>query len=398
MQNAFYKMISLYRKAGWLLVLGLFISSSVFGQFYNGSQLSFGKNRVQYQKFNWQYFRTNQFDVYFYPTGKSLAEYTLYKAPQFIEEIEKMLNFSASKKIQFIIYNTQSDFRESNFAYDDADFYNQGGVTNIYGTKVYLYFDGNHAHLDRMIRSGIMNIYAHLLVQGQSVGSNISSESLLSVPNWYYSGLSSFIGEKWNSVLDAHVKDGILTQRYAAFDELSPVDATYAGHSFWKFVVDRYGENAISNILYATRSSKSYEKGFYYVTGVEYKKLLVDWYRYYYVIYKKDTKRTMPEGDGFLKKTNKARDYNQLCLSPNGESFAYVTNQSGQIKIWLHTSDMKKPKMIYRRYQKIEDNPDLTFPLLAWHPTGEILGFTLEDRGRCYYYPFVIESNKLEKR
>ena len=43
-------------------------------QFYNGSQLSFGKSRVQYQQFNWQYLRAEQYDVYYYPTGRALAQ------------------------------------------------------------------------------------------------------------------------------------------------------------------------------------------------------------------------------------------------------------------------------------------------------------------------------------
>ena len=385
------------KKISLLLFLLFVFSFSLRAQFYNGSQISFGKNRVQYQKFNWTYYRTEQFDVYFYPTGKELADYTLYKVPEFIGEIEKLLNFTSYKKLQFIVYNTQSDFRESNFGLDNENFYNQGGVTNIYGTKIYLYFDGNHEHFDRMIRSGIMNIYAHLLVEGQSVSSNISSESLLDVPNWYYSGLASYYGENWNSELDAYVKDGILTQRFAVFDQLSPVEATYAGHSFWKFIVDRYGQNAITNILYSTRSAKNFERGFYYVTGVDYKRLLVDWYRYYYVIYKKDMKRNLPENDGIVKRPQK-RDYSQITLSPDGKSFAFVSNEAGQVKIWLKTADMKKPKVIFKRYQKIEDNPDLSFPLLAWHPDGTILGFTIEDEGRCYYYPYFIETGKLGKR
>lgn len=367
-------------------------------QFYNGSQLSFGKNRVQYQEQNWQYYRTNQFDVYFYPTGKALAEYTLAKVPQMIEEVERLLNFPSSKKLQFIVYNTQADFRESNFAYDNDNFYNQGGVTNIYGTKIYLYFDGNHAHFDRMIKSGIMNIYAHWVIDGMSLGANISSESLLDVPNWYYSGLSSYVGEKWNSTLDAYVKNGILTQRYAVFDELSPVDATYAGHSFWRFIVDRYGESSIPAILYATRSYRSHERGFLYVTGVPFKQLLINWYRYYYVMYSKDVKRDKPDGDLVLAKTKRTRHYNQFRLSPNGENFAFVTNEAGKISIWLHDSTTHQPKKIFRRYQKTEDNPDLSYPLIAWHPSNQILGFTIEDAGRCYYYPYNIETQKLEKR
>ena len=149
-----------YKTKKYSILIILFIGNCFYasGQFYNGSQLSFGKNRVQHQKFNWLYYRTDQYDVYYYPTGKALAEYTTWKAAQYIEEIETFLNFSSSKKLQFIVYNTQSDFRESNFAYDDAEFYNQGGITNVYGTKIYLYFDGNHQHLDQMIRSGIMNI------------------------------------------------------------------------------------------------------------------------------------------------------------------------------------------------------------------------------------------------
>lgn len=385
------------KKISLLLLLLFIFIVNLNGQFYNGSQISFGKNRVQYQKFNWTYYRTEQFDVYFYPTGKELADYTLYKVPVFISEIEKFLNFSSYKKLQFIVYNTQSDFRESNFAFDNEDFYNQGGVTNIYGTKIYLYFDGNHAHFDKMIRSGIMNIYAHLLVEGQSVASNISSESLLNIPMWYYSGLASYYAENWNSELDAFVKDGILTQRFANFDQLSLVEAAYAGHSFWKFIVDKYGPNAIANILYSTRSSKNFERGFYYVTGVEYKKLLVDWYRYYYVIYKKDTKRNLPENNGIVKNPKK-KDYSQITLSPDGKSFAFVSNDAGQVKIWLKTASMNKPKVIFKHFQKIEDNPDLSFPLLAWHPDGHILGFTFEEKGRCYYYPFLIETGKLGKK
>jgi Tol biopolymer transport system component len=389
--------LSKIKKILLLLFLLFIFIVNLKGQFYNGSQISFGKNRVQYQKFNWTYYRTEQFDVYFYPTGKDLADYTLHKVPGFISEIEKFLNFSSYKKLQFIVYNTQSDFRESNFAFDNEDFYNQGGVTNIYGTKIYLYFDGNHAHFDKMIRSGIMNIYAHLLVEGQSVASNISSESLLNVPIWYYSGLASYYAESWNSELDAFVKDGILTQRFANFDQLSLVEAAYAGHSFWKFIVDKYGPNAIANILYSTRSSKNFERGFYYVTGVEYKKLLVDWYRYYYVIYKKDTKRNLPENNGIVKNPKK-KDYSQITLSPDGKSFAFVSNDAGQVKIWLKTTSMNRPKMIFKHFQKIEDNPDLSFPLLAWHPDGHILGFTFEEKGRCYYYPFLIETGKLGKK
>ncbi len=369
-----------------------------YAQFYNGSQISFGKNRVQHQNFNWQYMRAEQYDVYFYPTSKALAQYVFFKTPQYIKEIENLLHYSSRSKFQIIVYNTQEDFRESNFAYDDEDFYNQGGVTNIYGTKIYVYFDGNRAHFDKMIRSGIMNVYAHWLVQGATVGSNITYDYLMDVPNWFFTGLASYYGEPWNSDVDLHVQDGILTQRYADFDDLPPRDATYAGHSFWKYIVDNYGEESIYKVLYTTRSTKSMSRGFTYVTQTPYQTLLYNWYKYFTVMYYPDLDRQMPDGNGIVKHPKRKREYAHFCYSPDGESYAYVTNEAGQVRVWLKTANRQNPKCIFKRFQKIEDNPDLTFPLLAWHPDGGVLGMTFESKGHCYYYPYDIEQKKWQKR
>ena len=127
MTNPFRNRLKRCKMLCFLLLALLFfgVSSPLHAQFYNGSQISFGKNRVQHQNFNWQYLRADQYDVYFYPTGKALAQYVYYKVPQYLGEMAQLLNYTSQKKLQFIVYNTQQDFRESNFAYDDEEFYNQ---------------------------------------------------------------------------------------------------------------------------------------------------------------------------------------------------------------------------------------------------------------------------------
>ncbi|MDR0207131.1 MAG: hypothetical protein LBI45_07755 [Bacteroidales bacterium] len=389
-----------------LLCLFFTIFSSLFGQFYNGSQLAFGKSRVQYQDFNWQYYRNSQFDVYFYPNSRAVADYVYAITPEIIKEIEANFNFTSEKKLQFIVYRTNSDFKESNFNYDNDDFYNQGGVTNIYGSKVYLFFDGNHSNLNKMIRSGIASVYASGIVQGQSVRANMVSDYTMEEPNWFISGLSSYIADNWNSSLEAQVREGILSKRYKSLDDLSPIEATLAGHAFWRFITDRYGEDAISTILHACRAKRNVERGFTYATGKRFKDLIEEWYRYYVVAFSKDKSRDKPNSYPLVNKPKKTRLYKELSISPDGESYAFVTNEAGQIKVWVKTPNDKKPKAVFRKYAKTEDNPDLSFPKLAWHPDGEILGFTIEDKGRTkkiktvmsYYYPFIVNTKKLQPR
>ena len=100
-------------KTNWLSALGfvmcLLVSSSAFAQFYNGSQMEFGKNRVQYEKTDWFFYRFDRFDVYFYLGGGELAEYTMRASDRAIRDLEKTFDFTLDKRFQIIIYNKLSE-------------------------------------------------------------------------------------------------------------------------------------------------------------------------------------------------------------------------------------------------------------------------------------------------
>ena len=107
------------------------MSFRVSAQFYNGSQMTFGKNRVQYTDFLWTYFRFNNFDVYYYLNGKELAQHTADYAGKYIPEIEAKLQTTLDRKTQFVVYNTYSDLKQSNIGLMNNERYNTGGITHI---------------------------------------------------------------------------------------------------------------------------------------------------------------------------------------------------------------------------------------------------------------------------
>ena len=95
----------------FLFLLVAFLAMDFFtfegkAQFYNGSNLTFGKNRVQYQNFNWYFYRNNRCDVYFYSKGKQMAQYALKYGNQEIENFEQKFGYGLGEKVQFIIYAT----------------------------------------------------------------------------------------------------------------------------------------------------------------------------------------------------------------------------------------------------------------------------------------------------
>ena len=368
----------------WLILFsGILFSVTGRAQFYNGSQMVFGKSRVQYSNFLWLYFRFDKFDTYYYLNGKELALYTAEYADKHIKEIELDLQSNLEEKVQFIIFNTLSDLKQSNIGlFGDWDYYNTGGVTRIIGGRVLLFFDGNYEHFDRQIRAGIAQVILNNMMYGTGIGAQIKNNALFSVPEWYVNGLVSFISRKWDAEIENQVREAILNRKYEKFNSLTGEEATYAGHSLWNYIAMKYGSSSIPNIVYMARLSRNVEKGFQSVIGVSFKSVIQEWLTFYKEVYHTQAVgRTAPQGDLLNKRNKPDRIYRSLKIGPEGGKVAYATHNLGIYKIFIQDTGTGKKRRIFRGGYRLADRPDYSYPLIAWHPSGRILAFLVERKG-----------------
>jgi len=368
-------------------------------QFYNGHQMTFGKNRVQYIDFYWQYYRFNKLDTYFYYGGRELAQFTGKYANDRISEIEDIFDYSLSKRLILIIYNKQSDFIQSNIGLiTGKDQYNIGGVTQIVNNKVFLYFEGEYPKFKEQISKAIAQVIVNEMLYGNDIKDKVTNSVLLNLPEWYIKGLISYVAHDWSVEMENYVKDGILSNRYKKFNRLQGKDATYAGHSIWRYIAETYGTSVIPNILYLSRLSKNVESGFLYVLGIPLKDLTDEWLSYYQVKYENnDEKRALPDGKQIIKKPKKNVTYKQLKISDDGKYIAYVTNEIGKYKVWLYNLETNKKKVIYKHGHKLEQIVDYSYPVLAWHPTSKLLNIITEEKGHVYMNYYLFDTRKIEK-
>ena len=387
--------------AAWILVLfAVLCAGALRAQFYNGSQLTFGKSRVQYSDRIWLLFRFSKFDTYYYQNGQELARYTAEYADKHIKEIERSLQSNLEQKVQFIIFNNLSDLKESNIGlFNDWEYYNTGGVTRIIGGRVMLFFDGNYEHYDQQVRAGIAQVILNGMIFGTGIGSQIKNTALFTVPDWYMNGLISFISRKWDPAVEDQVRDAVLNGKYGRFNGLSGEEATWAGHSLWHYVSLKYGAAVIPNIVYMARLNRNVEKGFQNVLGIEFQTLLNEWLEYTKELYTKQEAGCIPPEGTVLNKRNKPdRLYNSLKISPDGNSVAYATHQLGIYKIWVQDTEKGKKRRIYRGGYRIADRPDFSYPVIAWHPSGTILAFVIERKGNIWLCFYNLDDKTLERQ
>ncbi|MDY0216965.1 MAG: hypothetical protein RBS19_08430 [Bacteroidales bacterium] len=377
----------------WILVFPSILSA----QFYNGMHMNFGKNRIQHQDFNWMYYRSDRCDVYFYPKGKKIAQYVLKYGSKEIEEMEQKIGNALEQKIQFVIYTNYKDFKESNIGLMGENLYNTGGVNYISGNKVFLYFDKGYRDLDKMMQGGIASIIISEMLYGGSVFSQVKNQTMLSVPFWFSEGLLSFYTDYWSFDLDDEYRKLILNNRAADITKLKGHDAVVAGHAFWKFVADKYSDRTVAGVVNMTRNIRNYDKAILYTLGTTFYilyKASLEHYKQKYVI---DLERDLPENQKAIK-TKKQTDYTQFAVANTHRHIAYVTNREGQERVWLKLENKKRARKIYKFHHRIEENPDFSYPLLAWYPRGEMLGMIYREKEQMYYVTYDVGTKERLKR
>ncbi len=382
-----------------LIITFLLISALANGQFYNGMQMSFGKSRVQYNNFYWQYYRFAKFDTYFNQYGKELALYTEWFANSEIKRLETLLDYTLEKRIIFLVYNKLTDFRQSNIGLMNGnEDYNTGGVTRITNNKVSLYFEGDHKKFEQQISAAIAEVILNEMLYGSDLRENMTNSTLINLPQWFTKGLLSYLSNNWSVEIEDRVKDGILSGKYRKFNRLTGDDATYAGHSFWRFIEKTYGRSIIPNIIYITKINKNTKNGFLYVVGSSIKELSVEWASYYNDKFKAFNGKTEDVGFQIVKRPRKTRVYQNIKLCPDGTYISYVTNVLGQYRLWLFNQKTGKRKCLLKREHRLDQIPDYTFPVVAWHPSGRILTFITEEGGGLILTHYDLENKEFTRR
>jgi Tol biopolymer transport system component len=372
---------------------------TVNAQFYNGSQLEFGKNRIQYKPLDWSFYRYDRFDVFFYAGGKDLSHLTAKIAKTYLPELESRFDYTLQNRLQLLIFDRLSDLKQSNVGIDASLANNLGGVTRQVGNKILLYNENGTVDFVKQIHAGIAEALVSEFLYGNDFRERLRSATLLNIPDWYLKGLVAWLSDSWNTQIENRVRDGIISGRYMQFNRLTGVDAVMAGQSIWHYIAATYGEKVIPEILEVTRINRSVESGFQYVLGIGLKGINQEWLNYYDKKYfYNDTLFDELSGSIRSGKYREGYIYHQPQISPDGNSVAWVRNDHGKNTVWLAPFEGGKNRKLFTSGRKLPTLNDQSFPQLAWHPTGEYLIYSDEFKGRLRLNFYNIKSKKTERK
>lgn len=367
--------------------------------FSQTTQVQFGQNRVQYHAFDWQYYNSDNFTIYFYPGGQEIGKFVWTTAEMKLKELDKQMDFHYRSRVDILVYNDITDLAQTNIGLGQED-YNIGGTAVLRDNKLFLHYDGNHRHLQRDLMKGLSDLYIRQMMAGSSFGQKIQNAIFLVLPDWYRNGLSAYMGEPWNTELDAKLKMYLQTAKKPDFNRLVGINPEFAGQSFWYMINEMYGREAIPNILYVTRVNHNINKGFVYSVNMTVEDLMRDWKEFYQSRYQIDNK-DRDSTNGFTKTKIKKRNNNEigdLKISTDGKYAAYAAFDGGFYKIFLQDLQTKKTKQVGKGGFRSDQYPfDKSYPILTWTKTGHKLAVISEKKDIIRLKQIDVDKNTKTK-
>ncbi|MBL0335439.1 MAG: hypothetical protein IPP73_09070 [Chitinophagaceae bacterium] len=353
--------------------------------------VEFGKNRVQYQKFKWKYYQTENFNSYFSQDGLGLGKYVAQIAEEELPGIEEFVEYGLQRRANIVVYNNYDEMQQSNIGLG-IDWQNTGGVTKLVNNKMVVYFDGNHENLRRQIRQGIAKILVDNVLFGDDLGEFAANQALLDLPKWLTDGYIEYAAENWSTSLDDDLRSVMLGGVYNNFYQFAFSNPNLAGHAFWKYIADKYGKSKTTYFLYLARIYRNLNNASLKIAKKKFKVILQDFMNEIPQQYFKDIRgrRNVPKGQLAVSEVIEKMDFIRFNANPVPRSMTYavVEFKQGRYQVVLVENFVTRKVLLKLGVRTREDLKHPNYPILAWDGKGTRLAVLYNDEGKTQLFVY----------
>src|SRR6187397_1764694 len=212
----------------------------------------YGKNRIRFNDFKWNIYKTDHFEIYYYPEIEAQLERVTSYAESAYQQVSSDLKHDLAFKVPLVLYKTQSEFQQQNIEPGELP---EGvlAFAEPYRDRMVLPIDEPSDALYRLITHELKHIFEF----------DIIPRTLLrrGLPLWVDEGLSDYNTGYWNpfdlmSVRDAAIAD--IVPPMSDFQGVQFADGRLPynlGHAAFEFIEAKWGKEGLRQFLFALRKS-----------------------------------------------------------------------------------------------------------------------------------------------
>lgn len=377
----------------FLIIILLFSPQFLFSQY-------FGKNKVQYENFDWQTIQSEHFDIYFTKGGEKIAEFTAEVAEASYKQLKDDLRFELTDRIMIITHNSHNDFEQTNVDLNPPE-ESVGGFTEFFKNRVVVPYEGEWEQFRHVIHHELTHAVMLQMVYGSGVQSIVTGMARLRLPLWLIEGLAEYESRGWDTESDMFMRDATLNSYVPPIDYLYGFMAYKGGQSVLYYLDQKYGGEKIGELLGKIKLTKSMDRGLKQAIGLETKDLTKKWHTHLKREYWPDIADRKEPEELAKRMTDHSKWHNFVnsgpALSPKGDKLAFLSDRSGYFDIYLMSAIDGKLLSKLVSGQQSGDLEELHWLRagISWSPDSKFIVFAAKSLGDDVLHIVDVKKKKI---
>jgi len=363
----------------------------------------FGRNKVQYEHFDFRIFDTPHFRLHFYPIEQQAANDMAHIAERWQTRLSALFNHQLSKRKPILVYADQPDFEQTN-AVGEQISEGTGGVTESMRDRLIIPLTGIYHDNDHVLGHEMVHVFQYDMAQDPKGGRQVGVESL---PLWVVEGTAEYFSLGRDDPNTAMwLRDAVLQNHMPTIRQLTTDPRFFPyryGEALWAYVGGRWSDKTAAE-TYKAAAKYGFDAGIKRVLGISTDSLSKEWIAATRAAYTPlIAGRTKPSESGTpLLPVKRDGDMNiSPEISPDGRYVAFFAPR-GLFGFDLYIADAATGQSV----KKLADVSTSTeFDALsfissagAWSPNGQKFAFIVYADGNQEIAILDVASRSVERR
>ncbi len=148
----------------------------------------FGRNKVQYETFNFQVLTTEHFKVFYYPAERGAAEQAARMAERWYARLSTVLGHQLRGRQPLVLYADHPDFEQTNVISEQPS-EGTGGVTESIKRRIILPLGASLAETDHVLGHELVHAFQYDITGAGGGGSSVAP-GVNRLPLWFVEGMA----------------------------------------------------------------------------------------------------------------------------------------------------------------------------------------------------------------
>lgn len=363
----------------------------------------FGRNKVQYQRFDFKILKTKHFDVYYYPEFEAMANHAARMAERWYARLSRILNHELKGRQPLILYASSTHFQQTT-AIPDLISEGTGGVTEAFKRRIILPVGSSLAETDHVIGHELVHAFQYdITSQGRPGG--YAGSAAMRLPLWFIEGMAEYL-----SIGAVDPQTAMWMRDATQKKEIPPIkklDNPYKyfpyryGHALLAYITGRWGDETVARLLKGVGRVGDLESVMTRVLGVNYEALSKEWLEAYRKGFDPLVAQTTTpvRTSKPVFKGSETNPYNVApSLSPDGKQIIFLSTRD-LFSIDLYLADPQSGAIKKKITETAVDPEFESIQFIrsagAWDAAGKKFVFGAISKGKPVLTVFDVEREKI---